>query len=214
MPRTSSRCTLGRSRNCKYDVLKHPSFHDYACGTMASEFQGLDSMKKNPELLKRFPPRHLDGLGPGLYWLPPKQHAEEMESYRRSKAWAASYAAGQDDLRNQIDERQNQCCHSSKSDTRSGGKDCRPSWRSLAAAVGTCAWQNRFRWAGTCDKSKNSGFARNSPAQPESARLSARGKTDGGVGLDRSASARPDRPGLQRAGSRLLSRRSKLAAPS
>ena len=35
----------------KYDVLKHPSFHDYACGTMASEFQGLDSMKKNPELL-------------------------------------------------------------------------------------------------------------------------------------------------------------------
>jgi hypothetical protein len=75
-----------------YDVLKHPSFHDYACGTMASEFQGLDSVKKNPKLLKRFPPRHLDGLGPGLYWLPPKQYAKAMESYRRSKAWAASYA--------------------------------------------------------------------------------------------------------------------------
>jgi hypothetical protein len=85
----------------KYDVLKHPSFHDYACGTMASEFQGLDSMKKNPELLKRFPPRHLDGLGPGLYWLPPKEHAEEMGDYRRSKAWAASYAARQGDLGNQ-----------------------------------------------------------------------------------------------------------------
>lgn len=56
-----------------YDVLKHPSFHDYACGTMASEFQGLDSMKKNPELLARFPPRPLAGLGPGLYWDPPLQ---------------------------------------------------------------------------------------------------------------------------------------------
>ena len=58
-------------------------------------------MKKYPELQKRFPPRHLDGLGPGLYWLPPKQHAEEMEDYRRSKALAAFYAARQDDLRNQ-----------------------------------------------------------------------------------------------------------------
>ena len=60
---------------------------------MASEFQGMDFMKKNPELFKRFPPRHLDGLGPGLIWLPAKEHAEEMENYRRSKAWAVSYAA-------------------------------------------------------------------------------------------------------------------------
>ena len=95
----------------KYDVLKHPSFHDFACGTMISEFQGLDSMKKNPELLKRFPPRHLDGLGPGLYWLLPKQHAEEMENYRRSKAWAVSYAADRAKLI-AIPEGQNQCCHS------------------------------------------------------------------------------------------------------
>jgi hypothetical protein len=94
----------------KYDVLKHPSFHDYACGTMASEFQGLDSMKKNPELLKRFPPRHLDGLGPGLSWLPPKEHAEAMEDYRRSKAWAASYAERAKS--SAIPEGQNQCCHS------------------------------------------------------------------------------------------------------
>jgi hypothetical protein len=77
----------------KYDVLKHPSFHDFACGTMASEFQGLDSMKKNPELLKRFPPRHLDGLGPGLSWLPRKEHAEAMESHRRIQAWNREYDA-------------------------------------------------------------------------------------------------------------------------
>lgn len=84
-----------------YDFLTHPPFEAFACGTMASEFQGLDSMKKNPELLKRFPPRHLDGLGPGLYWLPPKQHAEEMASLRHSQDWAAAYAARQDDLGNQ-----------------------------------------------------------------------------------------------------------------
>jgi hypothetical protein len=84
----------------KYDVLKHPSFHNYACGVMASDF-GWDTVKHDIELQKRFTPRHLDGLGPGLYWLPPKQHAEEMASLRHSQDWAASYAARQDELRTQ-----------------------------------------------------------------------------------------------------------------
>ena len=71
----------------------------------------MDFMKKNPELFKRFPPRHLDGLGPGLIWLPAKEHAEEMENYRRSKARAVSYAADRAKLI-AIPEGQNQCCHS------------------------------------------------------------------------------------------------------
>jgi hypothetical protein len=58
-----------------YDVEKHPSFHDYACGVMAS---GLRP-SHNEELCERFPPRPLDGLDNGLYWSPPR---------RRSKARA------------------------------------------------------------------------------------------------------------------------------
>jgi hypothetical protein len=63
--------------NRHYDVLKHPSFYDYACGVMASEF-GWATVKNDKKLQKRFPPRHLNGLGPGLQWLPPKQHAEAI----------------------------------------------------------------------------------------------------------------------------------------
>jgi hypothetical protein len=55
----------------KYNVLEHPSFDDYARGVMASEFAPA-FIKEDEELKKRFPPRHLDGLGPGLVWLPPK----------------------------------------------------------------------------------------------------------------------------------------------
>ncbi len=74
-----------------YDVLAHPSFDDYARGVMASEF-APDFIKKNEELQKRFPPRHLDGLGPGLQWLPPKEHAEAMESLRLSRLPPKEYA--------------------------------------------------------------------------------------------------------------------------
>jgi hypothetical protein len=76
----------------KYDVLKHPSFHDYACGTMASEFQGMDCMKKNPDLLRRFPPRPLAGLGPGLYWDPPLQ-AKSVRLGRPAKGRRGSKVA-------------------------------------------------------------------------------------------------------------------------
>jgi len=67
----------------KYDVLEHPSFDDYACGVTASEY-APDFIKKE-HLLKRFPPRPLDGLGPGLCWQPPKEHARTMESLRRCR---------------------------------------------------------------------------------------------------------------------------------
>jgi hypothetical protein len=78
-----------------YDYLEHPPFDDYACGVMASEHTP-DFIKKK-QLLKRFPPRPLDGLGPGLYWEPPEEHARTMADYRRSQARAASYRASRDD---------------------------------------------------------------------------------------------------------------------
>jgi hypothetical protein len=78
-----------------YDVQAHPSFYDYACGAMASEFTGLDCVKKNEELRKRFSPRPLAGLGPGLYWEPPKLQ-KTMKSLRHSQPRhrAASRSAG------------------------------------------------------------------------------------------------------------------------
>jgi hypothetical protein len=52
-----------------YDVKKHPSFRDYACGWMASP-QAPKSATSNAEMQRRFPPRPLEGLDPALYWLP------------------------------------------------------------------------------------------------------------------------------------------------
>ncbi len=67
-----------------YDVKEHPSFFDYTCGLMASEFiGGYYRMQKNEGLRNRFPPRVLPGLGPGLCWQPPEEHARTMESWRR-----------------------------------------------------------------------------------------------------------------------------------
>jgi hypothetical protein len=67
-----------------YDTEEHPSFDDFACGVMASDFNGHLWMKEDVELRRRFPPRPLKGLGPGLMWLPPKEHAEIMAIYNRS----------------------------------------------------------------------------------------------------------------------------------
>jgi hypothetical protein len=51
-----------------YNFEMHPSFQNYACGVMASPDTGLYCIKKNKQLRKRFPPRLLPGLGPGLIW--------------------------------------------------------------------------------------------------------------------------------------------------
>jgi hypothetical protein len=75
-----------------YDVSAHPSFYDYACGVMASEF-APNFIKNNETLKKHFPPRELAGRGPGLWWLPPKTYAETMKHYRRQKAWEAAWKA-------------------------------------------------------------------------------------------------------------------------
>jgi hypothetical protein len=56
-----------------YDVIEHPSFHDYACGVMVPELAPA-SITENKELRRRFPPRHLPGLIGGLIWLPPEEY--------------------------------------------------------------------------------------------------------------------------------------------
>jgi hypothetical protein len=53
-----------------YDLREHPTFETYARGVMASDAT-LDDIKNNQELRRRFPPRRLLGLGPGLCWKPP-----------------------------------------------------------------------------------------------------------------------------------------------
>jgi hypothetical protein len=76
--------------NRNYDLEEPPSFYDYACGVLASEHNGYASLQNNEELRKRFPPRRLAGLGPGLYWEPPAEHERMMASYRRSLQGAAA----------------------------------------------------------------------------------------------------------------------------
>jgi hypothetical protein len=61
-----------------YDIERHPSFHDYACGVMAS---GLFD-PGDEGLRRRFPARRLAGLDNGLYWSPPKR---SKRSVRRSR---------------------------------------------------------------------------------------------------------------------------------
>jgi hypothetical protein len=57
----------------EFDVDKHPSFHDYACGALVS---GLIPWREEA-LEKRFPPRKLDGLGGWLCWKAPEQPQRE-----------------------------------------------------------------------------------------------------------------------------------------
>ena len=52
-----------------YDFDGHPPFEDYARGVMASPL-APDFITQDADLLRRFPPRRLDGLGPGLVWRP------------------------------------------------------------------------------------------------------------------------------------------------
>lgn len=63
-------------QGCHYDLDLHPSFDDYACGVMASEYNGWPSLKEDPEMHRRFPPRKLVGLGAGLMWKVTKGRGE------------------------------------------------------------------------------------------------------------------------------------------
>jgi hypothetical protein len=50
-----------------YDTAGHPRFEEYARGVMASPL-APDFVRNDPELLKRYPPTPLAGLGAGLIW--------------------------------------------------------------------------------------------------------------------------------------------------
>jgi hypothetical protein len=63
-----------------YDVLKHPSFCDYACGVMASP-DTHKRVREDEQLRKRFPPRPLDGLDRHLFWEPLKSRARKTNGY-------------------------------------------------------------------------------------------------------------------------------------
>jgi hypothetical protein len=65
-----------------YDVVMHPSFHDYACGVMASDHCPY-FIKQNEELQRRFAPRPLEWLTNGMDWEPPTR---TRKSCRRSQA--------------------------------------------------------------------------------------------------------------------------------
>ena len=66
-----ARSLEGRS----YNLQEHPAFAAYASGVMASDLTS-DTVREDPELRLRFPPRPLSGLGSGLYWKPPQLHAQ------------------------------------------------------------------------------------------------------------------------------------------
>lgn len=52
-----------------YDITQHPSFYDYACGTLAFEQEGSELLE---QLKDRFPPRLLPGLDRTTRdWSPP-----------------------------------------------------------------------------------------------------------------------------------------------
>jgi hypothetical protein len=61
-----------RSLSPDYDISKHPPFYDYACGLLA-QGTGLWGLEKDPNLLRRFPPRSLKGMISGGIWEPPAQ---------------------------------------------------------------------------------------------------------------------------------------------
>ena len=82
----------------KYDFEEHPAFADYVSGALWEvEVLGIGRIPNyNGELdplKKRFPPRLLRWLGPGLYWLPPKEQAAMMAKYPSSYAdWRIAHA--------------------------------------------------------------------------------------------------------------------------
>jgi hypothetical protein len=74
----------------KYDLKEHPLFPAYVRGVLwETECLGIGLLPNYPdellEVMKRFRPRALPGIGPGLYWQPPA-----TSSSRPRKAHAAS----------------------------------------------------------------------------------------------------------------------------
>src|ERR1700730_5070117 len=75
-----------------YDYHEHPSFDDYARGVLASPY-APEFITEDQELLRRFPACPLSGLGPGLYWDPPKRNWRQRERPHRSSGTTLKAAA-------------------------------------------------------------------------------------------------------------------------
>ena len=59
----------------RYDIVRHPSFYDYACGILAQQREGSQLRE---ELKHRFPPRLLPGLNESTGdWGPPPTEQED-----------------------------------------------------------------------------------------------------------------------------------------
>jgi hypothetical protein len=75
-----------RSVRClHYRIEEHPSFEEYARGVMASDVT-LYFVKNDEDLLRRFPPRLLEGLDGGLIWEPPAKKARKVTGQKRRRA--------------------------------------------------------------------------------------------------------------------------------
>ena len=66
-----------------YDIRKHPSFDDFACGLMASD-TGSWHIEKDAQLIKRFPPRPLEGMT-SAFWAAPKEYEQIMASQKSAR---------------------------------------------------------------------------------------------------------------------------------
>jgi hypothetical protein len=73
----------------KYDFDEHPPFEDYVRGVLASDYAPY--FIKDADLMKRYPPCPLPGLGSGLYWDPPKR---ERRCRRRQLQYGRRCADG------------------------------------------------------------------------------------------------------------------------
>jgi hypothetical protein len=62
-----------------YRLPRHPPFEMYARGVLAYP-HAPEFFTNNQELRKRFPPKPLPGMGPGLVWRPRKEHAALLAS--------------------------------------------------------------------------------------------------------------------------------------
>jgi hypothetical protein len=60
-----------------YDLDKHPSFSEFVSGVLASRY-APDVVKNDEGLRRRFPPRPLKGLGPGLCWQPDHEMSSRL----------------------------------------------------------------------------------------------------------------------------------------
>jgi hypothetical protein len=71
-------------RSQDWDFNIHPSFEDFASSVLASDY-APDFLRNDEELCKRYPPRNLCTIGPGLCWEPPEVNENNRRIIARRK---------------------------------------------------------------------------------------------------------------------------------